>query len=124
VHRCIGGPRCGRQPDERALCSLILELNKVKYSGVLDYTKCVFILDSTIFKDSALYEKPEPEVIDQIKMLLKKLLTKKKSTALLLDRIFHEMDEDRSNGLSYHEIQKSFRRLGLSTKDISDDQLR
>lgn len=49
------------------------EILKSNYSGDLDYRKCVVILDGTIFKDSAMYDKPDEDIIDNIK---RKLLTK------------------------------------------------
>jgi calcyphosin len=101
------------------------ELRRAESNGELDYKKCVSLLDSEIFKTTALYDGPSSNEINQIKDKLMTLLSKSGSSSiLLLQKTFRDMDTDHTDSLSFSEFLQSCRSLGLSDKSVSDTELR
>eukprot|EP01035_Chromulina_nebulosa_P018307 gene18307-23992_t len=101
--------------------SLIVELKKMSSSGDLNYKKCVTILDTAIFKVSALNDQPNQNKINQLKSILKSsILSRGASMVLGLEKFFKDIDTDFSNTLSFQEFLIACRKLGINNRILTD----
>jgi Ca2+-binding EF-hand superfamily protein len=101
---------------------IVKELRRSAHSGMLNWKKCVEILDAEVFKVHALYDRVLPETVERAKQHLINALNEGGANSLSnLASAFRKMDSNGDGALSFNELKAGFNAYGI---DASDEDVR